>query len=64
MAQVSSKQALKELQNRGWTVARQSGSHVTLKKPGQPHLITLPHPSKHLSPGVVRTIERTAGFRF
>ena len=64
MAQVSSRRAISELEARGWTVARQSGSHVTLNKPGQPLIITVPHPRKTLSPGVVRAIERIAGFRF
>lgn len=64
MKQVSSKEAIRKLTGQGWTVARQSGSHVTLTKPAHPLIITVPHPRKTLSPGVTRDIEKKAGFRF
>jgi predicted RNA binding protein YcfA (HicA-like mRNA interferase family) len=62
---VSSGEAIKELENRGWVAVRQSGSHITFKYvTASPMLITVPHPYKALSPGVIRQIERIAGFRF
>lgn len=64
MRQVTSGQAIKALLARGCSVDRQKGSHVTLIKPGERLIITIVHPSKTLSPGLVRDIERKAGFRF
>jgi predicted RNA binding protein YcfA (HicA-like mRNA interferase family) len=62
--QVTSREAIKEVEAKGWTLDRINGSHHTFKKAGEPMLITIPHPSRHLSPGVVRDIEKKAGVRF
>ena len=62
--QVSSREAIRESELRGWVLARSRGDHFTFKNPANPMLITLPHPVKCLSPGMVRDIERKAGIRF
>ena len=62
--QVNSRKAIKEVTKRGWQEVRQSGSHKQFKHPEKAPLITIPHPTASLSPGVVRDIEKKAGFRF
>lgn len=62
--QVTSRDAIKEIETKGWVLHRINGSHHSFKKDGEPMLITIPHPSRHLSPGLVRDIERKAGVRF
>ncbi len=52
------------LQN-GWNIVSQRGSHVKLKKSDVKNSIIIPyHGSRDLSPGVVRSAERTAGLLF
>ena len=40
------------------------GDHWNFKHPNHPLLITITHPVRSLSPGLIRDIERKAGFRF
>lgn len=47
--------------NAGFTVDRQSGSHVTLKKPGHRFIVTIPMHTKPLKEGTLRNIIRQAG---
>ncbi|WP_145558601.1 type II toxin-antitoxin system HicA family toxin [Yersinia mollaretii] len=56
---------IKRLQNIGWQVRggkkTNSGSHITMCKPGVQKIITLPHPRKDVSKGIRRQAMRTAG---
>nr|WP_236034164.1 type II toxin-antitoxin system HicA family toxin [Leclercia adecarboxylata] len=47
----------------GWVKQRQNGSHVTLSKPGVKEIITVPHPRKDASKGVIRQAQRTSGIK-
>lgn len=59
---LSGKEAVKVLQKMGFDVARQSGSHVILKKNEHPNNISVPcHSNKSLKPGTLRGIIRAAG---
>ena len=60
-AKMKSRELIKRLQADGWVEARQNGSHITFKKEGTSHLITVPHP-KELKKGLVRQIEKDAGW--
>jgi len=57
----SSKAVIEALEKDGWTKQRQHGSHVTLSKPGIEKIITIPHPRKDLSIGVIRQAQRVSG---
>ena len=61
MARFDSKQIIKNLEEAGWSVARTRGSHVQLKHPDNPLLITLPHPKRDLPQGTAAAIYRAAG---
>lgn len=59
----NSRKLKKRLEKEGWEHVRTEGSHWTYKHPNKNKLITLPHPRKDLTPGVVRTIYKDAGWR-
>lgn len=54
---------ISRLTKEGWEEVSQKGSHVTFKKEGVDHLITVPHPRKDLPIGLKRAIEKAAGWR-
>ncbi|MEA3031034.1 MAG: hypothetical protein QOJ53_428 [Sphingomonadales bacterium] len=58
-----SQKIIRRLGKEGWVAVSQKGSHVTFKKDGVPHLITVPHPRKNLPAGLKRAIEKAAGWR-
>lgn len=64
LGMASSRDVIKTLKSAGWTVVRVSGSHHTLKHPSNPMLVTVPHPEKDISPGLLRAIQRISGLRF
>lgn len=57
----SSHKVIKAFENAGWKKDRQSGSHVTLIKPGHPAILTVPHPSDTIKRGTLRSLIRDAG---
>jgi len=60
---MDSKKIIARLEKEGWEEVSQKGSHVTFKKDGIDHLITVPHPRKDLPKGLLRAIEKAAGWR-
>ena len=59
----NSRKLKKRLEHDGWEHVRTVGSHLTFKHPEKEALITLPHPRKDLTPGLVRKIYKDAGWR-
>ena len=49
---------IRKLEAAGWQEQRQRGSHMTFEKPGHPHHITIVHPKKDESIGVVHSVEK------
>ncbi len=60
MASISSRDVLKDLNDDGWAQVRQKGSHVQLKHPEKPGLITVPHPKMDLPRGTATSIYKRA----
>ncbi|EBY9279791.1 TPA: type II toxin-antitoxin system HicA family toxin [Salmonella enterica subsp. enterica serovar Denver] len=60
---MSSAELIKRLIADGWVKARQNGSHVTLTKPGVAKIISVPHPRKDSSKGVIRQAQEISGLR-
>jgi predicted RNA binding protein YcfA (HicA-like mRNA interferase family) len=58
----NSRDIIERLRADGWTLDRVEGSHHQFKKAGIPHLVTVPHPKKDLSVGLVKSIYDTAGW--
>lgn len=60
---MTSAQLIKLLKAHGWVQRSQSGSHVTFKKEGVPHLITVPHPRRDLKIGILNDALKKAGLK-
>lgn len=60
---MSSAELIKRLIADGWVKQRQSGSHVTLTKPGVRKIITVPHPRKDSSRGIIRQAQEISGLK-
>jgi predicted RNA binding protein YcfA (HicA-like mRNA interferase family) len=52
--------AIRAFERAGWTKARQHGSHITLIKPGNPIILTVPL-HRELDRGLLRGLIRKAG---
>ena len=59
----TSREIITRLEADGRLLVRTKGSHCQFKHPAKPHLITVPHPKKELPQGLVRAIEKQAGWR-
>lgn len=61
---MNARDVLKALKADGWLEVRSKGSHVQLKHPSKPGLVTLPmHGAKDIKPGTLASIERQAGLK-
>src|SRR6266545_1846377 len=60
---MTSAEVLRTLRADGWTEVARKGSHVQLKHPGRTGRVTVPHPTKDLPVGTLKSIERQAGIR-
>jgi predicted RNA binding protein YcfA (HicA-like mRNA interferase family) len=60
----SSADVLRALREDGWKIDRQKGSHIQLRHPQKPGLVTAPHPKKNLALGTLRSIEKQSGLKF
>jgi len=47
----------------GWTVARQSGSHTILSRPGWPNLVFAFHDREEIGPRMLARIAKHSGLR-
>jgi predicted RNA binding protein YcfA (HicA-like mRNA interferase family) len=61
---MNARQVLQVLKSDGWIEVRSKGSHLQLKHPTKPGLVTLPmHGAKDIKPGTLASIERQAGLK-
>ena len=58
---MTSTEVIKFLEQAGWKPVRTQSTHKTFKHPGNPLLVTIPHPRKDLKTGTLRQIERITG---
>jgi predicted RNA binding protein YcfA (HicA-like mRNA interferase family) len=57
-------EVLRALKADGWIEARSKGSHLQLKHPTKPGLVTVPmHGAKDVKPGTLASIERQSGLK-
>ena len=61
LAQLTGERLVRALVRLGWTVARQSGSHVVLSFPGRSPVTVPVHKGKTLKEGTARGILKSAG---
>jgi predicted RNA binding protein YcfA (HicA-like mRNA interferase family) len=58
-----SREVIAALEQAGWRRVRQKGSHVQLKHPQRPGLVTAPHPNRDIPINTLRSIERQSGLK-
>ena len=58
---LSSRRVIRKLKAAGFVEVRQRGDHVQFRKPGQPGLVTVPHPQHDLPIGTIKSIEKQSG---
>jgi predicted RNA binding protein YcfA (HicA-like mRNA interferase family) len=57
---MNSRLIIKALEDDGWQIVAQRGSHVQFKHPTKPGRVTVPHPRMDTPLGTLRSIERQA----
>jgi predicted RNA binding protein YcfA (HicA-like mRNA interferase family) len=60
---MNSREIIAALEKAGWVRVAQRGSHVQLKHPNKAGRVTVPHPSRDIPIGTLRSIERQSGLR-
>jgi predicted RNA binding protein YcfA (HicA-like mRNA interferase family) len=59
----SSREVIRALRDDGWFEAGQTGSHRHFKHPVKQGKVTVPHPSKNLPIGTLKSIEKQSGVK-
>ena len=59
----SSRDVIRQLQDAGWILVRVKGDHHHFKHALNPAIVTVPHPKRDLSLGVLKNIERVTGLK-
>jgi len=54
---VNSRDLIRALETDGWRRVAQKGSHIQFKHPVKPGRVTVPHPSRDIPIGTLRSIE-------
>lgn len=60
---ISSREAIQTLEANGWYLVNVEGSHHQFKHPVTPGRVTVKHPTKDMTIGVVKDIERKTGIK-
>ena len=57
----NSRKLIRLLEDDGWRIESQKGSHLRLKHPTKPGHVIVPHPKRDLPAGTVSSIYKQAG---
>jgi predicted RNA binding protein YcfA (HicA-like mRNA interferase family) len=60
---MNSREIIAALEKAGWVKIAQKGSHVQFKHPERLGRVTVPHPSRDIPIGTLRSIERQSGLK-
>ena len=61
---MKSADVIKKLQADGWILHHVKGSHQQFKHPSKPGKVTVPHPTRDLPIGTLKSIEKQSGLKF
>jgi predicted RNA binding protein YcfA (HicA-like mRNA interferase family) len=61
---VNSREVIRRLEADGWFEVAQRGSHKQFRHPDKSGRVTVPHPSRDIPIGTLRSIERQSGVSF
>jgi predicted RNA binding protein YcfA (HicA-like mRNA interferase family) len=60
---VHSREVIRHLRKDGWYQVSQVGSHEQFKHPTKKGRVTVPHPSRDIPIGTLKSIEKQAGIK-
>ena len=60
---MNSRDLIRELKKDGWYEVNQVGSHKQFKYPAKKGRVTVPHPSRDIPMGTLKSIEKQAGLK-
>lgn len=60
---MNSRDVIKSIENDGWYEVNQVGSHKQFKHPTKKGRVTVPHPSRDIPIGTLKSIEKQAGIK-
>ena len=60
---MNNREIIAALAKAGWVEVGQKGSHLQFKHPEKPGRVTVPHPSRDIPIGTLRSIERQSGLK-
>lgn len=60
---MDSRKLIRRLVDDGWVLVRTKGSHHQFRHPSKPGLMTVPHPTRDLPIGTLRSVFRQAGWQ-
>lgn len=60
---MNSRLVIAALKADGWLQVAQKGDHVQFKHPTKPGRVTVPHPSRDIPIGTLKSIERQSGLK-
>jgi predicted RNA binding protein YcfA (HicA-like mRNA interferase family) len=63
IALMNSRDVIRAIEADGWRRVAQKGDHVQFKHPVKKGRVTVPHPSKDIPFGTLKSIERQAGIK-
>lgn len=58
---MNSREVIRKLEENGWREVAQRGSHKQFRHPDRSGRVTVPHPSRDIPIGTLRSIERQSG---
>ncbi|MFZ0497112.1 MAG: type II toxin-antitoxin system HicA family toxin [Methylocella sp.] len=58
---MNSREIIRTLEDDGWFKIAQKSSHVQFKHPIKRGRVTVPHPSREITSGTLRSIEKQSG---
>ncbi len=58
----SSREVIRLLKDDGWVLVRIKGDHYHFRHPNKSGTVTVPHPTKDLTPKTLKSIYRQAGW--
>jgi predicted RNA binding protein YcfA (HicA-like mRNA interferase family) len=58
---MNSREVIRKLEENGWREVAQRGSHKQFRHPDKAGRVTVPHPSRDIPIGTLRSIERQSG---
>ena len=58
-----SRDVIKRMQKDGWYEVNQVGSHNQFKHPTKKGRVTVPHPSRDIPMGTLKSVEKQAGIK-